>query len=122
VNAGESSQQTPDQWVRRFEEIRNLYEQLEDAVVYDLNQVLRESELDTQIHGGVTSRVKDTERFRKKIARKAYADPLASTRDLLGVRIVCLYPSALDEIGTAIRAPKKLRRICDQLVLYGASV
>lgn len=103
VNAGERRQQTPDQWVRRFEEIRHLYEQLEDAVVYDLSQVLRERELDTQIHGGVTSRVKDTESFRKKIARKTYADPLASTRDLLGVRIVCLYPSVLDEIDRAIR-------------------
>ena len=103
MNAEEPDQQDLDRWVREFEEIRRLYEQLEDAVVYDLRQVLRERDLDSQIHGGVSSRVKDTESFRAKIARKKYTDPLNSTRDLLGVRIVCLYPSVLEDIDKVIR-------------------
>ena len=89
--------------VEEFEKVRHLYEQLEDAVVDDLNRVLRERDLETQIHGGVTSRVKGTESFRKKIADKKYADPLSRTRDLLGVRIVCLYPSVLEDIDKVIK-------------------
>ena len=85
--------------------MRSLFEQLEVAVVYDLKQVLRERELDTQIHGKdvVSSRIKDPESFRKKIANKRYADPLSRTRDLLGIRIVCLYPSVLEDIDKVIR-------------------
>ena len=93
---------TPAEAVREFERTRHLYKELGDEVVYELNQVLRERDLNTQIHGGVTYRVKEVESFREKISRKGYADPLTDTRDLLGVRIVCLYPSVPNEIGKII--------------------
>lgn len=91
-----------NRWVQEFEKIRHLYEKLGDEVVYNLNQVLRERGLNTRIHGGVTSRVKDSDSFRGKILRKKYADPLNDNRDLLGVRIVCLYPSVLEDIHQVI--------------------
>jgi ppGpp synthetase/RelA/SpoT-type nucleotidyltranferase len=91
-----------DRWVQEFERSRHLYEKLEGVVVYDLDQVLRERGLNTRIHGDVNSRVKDVDSFRNKIVRKNYADPLNDNRDLLGVRIVCLYPSVLKDIDKAI--------------------
>jgi len=100
--ADEPEEQAVNRWVQEFEGTRHFYEKLKDVVVYDLNQVLRERDLNTKIHGGVISRVKDVDSFRGKIANKNYPDPLANTRDLLGVRIVCLYPSVLEDIDKVI--------------------
>lgn len=97
-----------DRWVADFEEIRPRYKKLKRIVVADLTKTLRERGLDTQIHGVVTARVKKVDSFRTKAANKPYTDPLNETRDLLGVRVVCLYPSVVREIGTAIRETFKV--------------
>ncbi len=91
-----------EQAVREFESRRHVYEKLKGVVVDRLENALREKGLGKKIHGPVSARVKETESFRKKIADKPYADPINDTRDLLGVRIVCLYPSVLDEIHGVI--------------------
>lgn len=100
---GEAEKQDLDRWVADFEEIRPRYKKLKRIVVADLTKTLRERGLDTQIHGAVTARVKKVDSFRTKTANKPYTDPLNETRDLLGVRVVCLYPSVVREIDTAIR-------------------
>lgn len=93
-----------NRWVRDFEESRHLYEELGEVAKHDLTQVLHDRGLTTQLHhGGVSFRVKDVESFREKISRKKYEDPLEQTPDLLGVRIVCLYPSVFTEIDKVIR-------------------
>lgn len=114
MNTGEPDAQASQRWAQEFEKVRHLYEKLQDTVVYDLNQVLRDRDLDSQIHGGVTYRVKETESFRKKISRKSYTDPLKNTRDLLGVRIVCLYPSVLRDIDKVINETFKVVRFEDK--------
>jgi ppGpp synthetase/RelA/SpoT-type nucleotidyltranferase len=103
MTADPTEEKAVNRSVQKFERTRHLYEKLEGVVVYDLKQVLRERDLITKIDDdGVSSRVKDVDSFRGKIARKNYAEPLADTRDLLGVRIVCLYPSVLEEIDKVI--------------------
>jgi putative GTP pyrophosphokinase len=92
-----------EQAVREFESRRHVYERLGVEVVDRLDRALREQGLGKLIHGRVNFRVKEVDSFRTKIANKAYADPLNETRDLLGVRIVCLYPGVLDEIDRVIR-------------------
>jgi putative GTP pyrophosphokinase len=91
------------QAVEEFAQKRHLYEKLGKVVVADLDQALRDRGLDKMIHGVVNSRVKEIDSFRKKIAHKPYSDPIKETRDLLGVRIVCLYPSLLSEIDEVIQ-------------------
>jgi ppGpp synthetase/RelA/SpoT-type nucleotidyltranferase len=92
-----------EQAVMQFEQRRHLYKKLKDIVVHELEAALRDSGLNSRIHGRVNARVKKTDSFRKKIADRGYPDPLNDTRDLLGVRIVCLYPSVLSEIDGVIR-------------------
>ena len=100
---GEPEELDLDRWVADFEEIRPRYKKLKRIVVDDLTTTLRERGLDSQIHGVVTARVKKVDSFRTKIGNKPYTNPLNQTCDLLGVRVVCLYPSVVREIDTAIR-------------------
>jgi ppGpp synthetase/RelA/SpoT-type nucleotidyltranferase len=102
------------QAVEEFAQKRHLYEKLGKVVVADLDQALRDRGLDKMIHGVVNSRVKEIDSFQKKIAHKPYSDPLKETRDLLGVRVVCLYPSLLSEIDEVIQETFEVIRYEDK--------
>lgn len=103
MTTSESQIPDPERSVQEFEGKRDLYEKLEKVVVSDLTEALRDRGLDKQVHGPVQSRVKEIDSFRGKITSRGYKKPLVETRDLVGVRIVCLYPSVLQDIGTLIR-------------------
>ena len=114
VTASESRAADPEHSAQEFERIRPLYEELEEVVVRDLTDALHGRELDKQVHRGVTSRVKEVDSFRKKIIDRKYDKPFEDTTDLLGVRIVCLYPSVLQDIDTVIRETFSVLRYEDK--------
>jgi ppGpp synthetase/RelA/SpoT-type nucleotidyltranferase len=95
-------QQDGNRWVSEYELGQARYMALEMAVVDDLWSVIREHGYIEQVHD-IRHRVKKIKSFSEKIARKNYADPLTDMHDLVGVRIVCLYPSILDDIDRIIR-------------------
>ena len=103
MTASESRAADPEQSAREFERVRPQYKKLRKVVIRDLKDALHDRELDKQVHHGVTSRVKKIDSFREKITDRGYTKPLDETTDLLGVRIVCLYPSVLQDIETVIR-------------------
>lgn len=92
-----------DRWVREFERSRPKYLALEEAAVADLGMHLQQMNLRGQVHD-IRHRVKEVASFREKVARKNYRDPLNEMHDLMGIRIVCLYPSILADVDNTVRA------------------
>jgi ppGpp synthetase/RelA/SpoT-type nucleotidyltranferase len=91
-----------DRWVREFERSRSKYLALEEAAVADLEMHLQKMGIRGQVHD-IRHRVKEVASFREKVDRKSYLDPLNEMRDLMGIRIVCLYPSVLADVDEAVR-------------------
>jgi putative GTP pyrophosphokinase len=51
----------------------------------------------------VLYRIKDSDSAYEKATRKGYLDPFAAIEDWCGIRIICYYPSDVDQICTIIR-------------------
>lgn len=102
-----------DRWVREFERSSSKYLALEEAAVADLEMHLQEMNLRGQVHD-IRHRVKEVASFREKVDRKNYLDPLNEMRDLVGIRIVCLYPSVLADVDKAVRAAFDVIRFEDK--------
>ena len=98
----EQSGQHVSRWVREFEDAQPRYKALEDAAVDDLKRVIAHNGLLERVHS-IRHRVKTVASFREKIERKSYSHPLNDMRDLVGIRVVCLYPSILNDIDAIIR-------------------
>lgn len=98
----------PDEVIARFEQARPRYTRAADAVVNVLNEVLAAKSLLTTI----TSRVKDVDSFRTKVAtRTEYTDPWRQITDKAGVRVMVYRSSHVDEIHDLIRADGRLEII-----------
>ena len=91
-----------DRWVREFEEAQSKFVALQAAAVDDLRSAIASSCLDGLVHD-IRYRIKRPASFREKIERKNYQDPLNDMHDLLGIRVVCIYPSALVAMDDVIR-------------------
>ena len=102
-----------DRWAREFEHSRSKYLALEEAAVADLEMHLQKMNVRGQVHD-IRHRVKEVSSFREKVDRKNYVDPLNEMRDLMGIRIVCLYPSVLAEVDKAVRAAFDVIRFEDK--------
>lgn len=100
-------------WVREFERSRSKYLALEEAAVADLEMHLQTMGIRGQVHD-IRHRVKKVASFREKVDRKNYLDPLNEMRDLVGIRIVCLYPSVLADVDRAVRAAFEVIRCEDK--------
>ena len=102
VMTDQPEQQDADRWVREFERNRTRYEALREVVERDLETVLRRHpDLWERVHE-MRSRAKTKESFRGKIERKNYPNPMNDMHDLVGLRIVCHYPSIVREIEKLI--------------------
>lgn len=85
----------PDALIRRFVEYKP---RLDDAAS-DVEELLKELLAGASIHATVTSRVKDVESFRGKVAlRTDYADPWVQVTDKVGVRAIVHRTSQVDDI------------------------
>lgn len=75
------------------------YQKLNEEALYALNEALKTAEL--KIHS-VTSRIKSFESFAAKIERKRLTEPLNEIRDIVGLRVVCLFLSDIDKVSHLI--------------------
>ena len=86
--------------IREFRTRLSLYGHLEGEVIFILKQKLAKT--DIKYHS-ITSRVKELDSFLDKAARKELNNPLEEIHDIVGVRIVCLFLSDIERIGSLIR-------------------
>ncbi len=78
---------------------RPYYLQVVEEVSHILHSMIAMS--DIKIHN-VTGRVKEIDSLLEKSTEKEFNDPLMETRDICGVRVVCLFRDDLDRIETVI--------------------
>jgi len=75
-------------------------EQLKEMVEKVSRRLLSQKKINFHSVGG---RVKDFDSFRDKILRKRLSDPFNDVKDLVGVRVVCLFRSEVEKVATVIK-------------------
>jgi ppGpp synthetase/RelA/SpoT-type nucleotidyltranferase len=99
VSEGPTHEQ-PEAWISVFEIRQAIYDSLRREVQFALETAIERDEL--RVHSCI-SRVKSLKSFREKVARKRYTDPLSDMHDIVGARVVCLFPDDLAKIDAMIR-------------------
>ncbi|BBZ20878.1 GTP pyrophosphokinase [Mycolicibacterium gadium] len=89
-----------EQLIQAFTADRPTFETLREEVEYMLTTAVGEAGLKTD---RIESRVKAPNSFRDKLRRKDYTDPLTDMPDIVGARVVCLFPSDLGIVDSIIR-------------------
>lgn len=79
-----------------YDDNLGLYKRLKEEVLFAF-----EDALDVPVHS-VAGRVKERKSVFGKILRKSYTSPQLQIEDIVGVRVICLYRSDLDEVGRTI--------------------
>lgn len=77
-----------------------LYKSLEQEVKYILEVKLLEQGI--KIHS-ILSRIKEFDSFYEKIDRKNLSNPFAEIKDIVGIRVICLFKSDIEKIGGIIK-------------------
>lgn len=77
-----------------------LYSSLMDEATHIINSKLKK--LNIKINK-IESRIKNEESFINKIERKEVSDPFSEIKDILGVRIVCLFLSDIQAINQIVK-------------------
>lgn len=85
---------------QEFQANDQIYRQLETEGLFVLDSALKRANI--KLHS-VSSRIKKLESFLDKSKRKQLGDPLAEVRDIVGLRVVCLFVSDIERIGKLIR-------------------
>ena len=75
-------------------------EQLKEVVEHISRRVLSRKKINYHI---VLGRVKDFDSFQDKILRKGFSDPFNDVKDLVGVRVVCLFRPEVEEVANIIK-------------------
>jgi putative GTP pyrophosphokinase len=77
-----------------------LYDKLAEEANYILDEEIEEQQI--KIHS-ISSRVKEEESFLQKVERKQSVDPFKDIKDLVGIRVVCLFLSDIKKIENIIK-------------------
>jgi ppGpp synthetase/RelA/SpoT-type nucleotidyltranferase len=87
----------------RLEFIRkqHIYTQLKDEALFILEPAIAEAQI--KMHS-IASRVKTVDSFLGKIQRKQIEKPFEGIRDIVGIRVICLFLSDIERIGQIIRS------------------
>lgn len=85
---------------REFNERAHIYAQLRDEALFIIEPAIRNAQI--KIHS-VANRVKTVESFLGKIQRKQLEKPFEKIRDIVGIRVICLFLSDIERIGQIIR-------------------
>lgn len=96
----EPSDYDVERWIRAFDSDSATFNRLCEEVQYALESAIEQAGVKTH---SIVSRVKGRDSYREKLTRKQYADPMSDMRDIVGARIVCLFPSDVEKIDTIIR-------------------
>ena len=89
-----------DSMRQRFLEMIPIFERLKVEAFFIINQSLNET--DIKIYS-IPTRVKDVNSFLDKSKRKECKKPFEEIRDIVGLRIVCLFLSDIDRISEIVR-------------------
>lgn len=79
-----------------YDDNLGLYKRLKEEVLFAF-----EDALDVPVHS-VSGRVKERKSVFGKILRKSYTSPELQIEDIVGIRVICLYRSDLEEVGRTI--------------------
>ena len=83
-----------------FKRRQPLYKHVEGEALFILEQAL--SSTGIKLHS-ITSRVKTNESFIDKVNRKQVSEPFDEIRDVVGLRLVCLFLSDIHKISKVLR-------------------
>jgi ppGpp synthetase/RelA/SpoT-type nucleotidyltranferase len=78
-----------------------LFKRLETEATYILETALKKSGIKTH---SLPTRVKTLDSFVDKVKRKDSKDPFQDIRDIVGLRVICLFLSDIPRVGDLIRA------------------
>ncbi len=85
---------------QQFQDKKRTFENLETEGLYIIHKALQST--DIKLHS-IGSRVKDLQSFLDKAERIQTKKPFEEVHDIVGLRVICLFLSDIDRIGTAIR-------------------
>jgi len=88
------------QLAQEFKANEHLYAQLETEGLFILTAALKQAGIKLHSTG---SRIKSYESIVDKAKRKQLGQPLSEVRDIVGLRVVCLFVSDIERIGQLIR-------------------
>jgi putative GTP pyrophosphokinase len=88
-----------------FKQRYHLYDQLRNEANFILENELKAQKIKTH---AILGRVKDFESFEKKITRMECSKPFEEITDVVGLRVICLLRSDIDNIGQLIRKSFKV--------------
>lgn len=89
-----------EQVKREFNEQTHIYAQLRDEALFILEPAIRNAQI--KVHS-IANRVKSVDSFLSKIQRKQLERPFEEIRDIVGIRVICLFLSDIGRIGQLIR-------------------
>jgi len=95
-----SKKELIDEYRARQEHFKNI----ERIAKFQLNNALKSQ---IKVHS-LQSRIKSFDSFSEKVKSKNLKDPFKQVKDLVGLRIVCLFLSDLKKVGEIIRRTFKL--------------
>lgn len=89
-----------EQIIQEFNQRKPHFEELQTTAKFILKKNLDKT--DIKIHS-LPSRVKEADSFCGKVERFQYENPFESIKDILGLRVICLFLSDISKIGEIIR-------------------
>ena len=85
---------------QEYEERFNSLDMLKNAVEQVSRRVLLQRKINYHV---VTGRVKDFDSFQDKILRKKFSDPFNDVKDIVGVRVICLFRDEVEKAAEIIK-------------------
>lgn len=97
-------------WQDEYRRLEADYGRLQEEAVYTLGTRIKAAGI--KLHS-LTSRVKTLMSLEEKVQRKGYADPLAQTPDVVGVRAVVLFRSDMAEVAEIVSSEFEVMDVSD---------
>jgi ppGpp synthetase/RelA/SpoT-type nucleotidyltranferase len=89
-----------DKLKAEYDSKASVYQELKNESLFIINDFLDKHKIKTH---SVLTRIKDFESFYDKIERKQIKEPFTEIKDIVGLRIVCLFLSDIERIGSLIK-------------------
>jgi ppGpp synthetase/RelA/SpoT-type nucleotidyltranferase len=90
-----------DEIKAEYDSKASIYQKLKEEALYIVNEFIDKNKIKTH---SVLSRIKDFESFYDKIERKEIKEPFIEIKDIVGLRVVCLFLSDIERIGGLIKS------------------
>lgn len=87
------------------------YAALAQEIQYLLSRTLAQRSIPI---ANISWRVKSFESFTAKVLRKRYDHPFDQCTDLVGARVVCLFPDDIDRVAAAVRSVLDVKEVVDK--------